>query len=413
MMKNRQVVITGKGVISPGGFTVRDFWDSILNKKSHIKKIRRFNTQTFPSKAGGVIESFDRKKYKIKKYIADQMDISSIYGLVTADLAYTDAGADAQDYDPRRIGVFYGTNLGGRSFAEKELYNLYTKGPDAISPYQAIADFNAATVGQISIRLGIKGNSKTFATDLSASHDAIIEAYQSIHRGDSDLILTGGVESIFSGFGFLCALSSGLFSSVNSDFETAYRPFDQNRTGMFGGEGSAFVMLEDRDHAKKRGRSSSVEIKGYARTSCGKYQTRENKIAAQARVIRNALDHAEVTPEDITCIKACGFGTREEDFIEAKAIQSVFSEIHPCLPVTAPHSGFGHMQGAMGAFDLLIAALSIEDDLIPPTPNYRNTDIDHKLNIVTAPIKTKVKCVVILGMGNGGVYQAIVAGKTS
>lgn len=407
---NNRVVITGRGIISPCGFTSDEFWNALINKKSFIKEIDRFNISSFPCKAAGVIENFDRKSFGIKKYLSDQMDISSLYALAASQNVFNDARVD-EKINRRRIGIYYGTNLGGRTFAERELYNLYSKGPEYISTYQAIADFNAATLGQISIKLGIKGCSKTFVTDLAASHDAIVGAYKALYRNDADLILTGGTESVISAFGFLCVVSSGNLSAVTSNFETAYRPFDKDRTGMFVGEGSAFLMLERLEHANNRVQNFISEIKGYGRTSSGSRSAREDKENALSRAIEKALNMSGLTTDDISYIKACGYGTKDEDSIEAGAIKKVFKEKFASLPITAPHSSFGHMQGAMGAFDLLIADLSIKNNQVPPTVNFESTEIDDELNIVKDTINTKVENVLIIGMGNGGVYNTIVVGK--
>ncbi|MGF7399694.1 beta-ketoacyl-ACP synthase II [Thermoanaerobacterium thermosaccharolyticum] len=376
-----KVVITGIGAITPIGNSIDELWDSLINGRSGIDKITRFDVSSYPTKLAAEVKDFEPTEY-IDKKEAKRMDRFTQFALASAKMALIDSRLDLEKEDLDRIGVIYGSGIGGIETLENQQNILKEKGPGRVSPFfvpMMIADMAA---GLISITFGLKGHNETIVNACASSTNAIGDAFKVIERGDADVIVTGGSEAAITPLAIagFCSMKA---MSTNDDPKTACRPFDANRDGFIMGEGSATLILESLEHAIKRGAKIYCEIVGYGATADAYHITAPApEGAGAARAMKLALKDADIIPEDIDYINAHGTSTEYNDKYETMAIKNVFGQHAYKLKVSSTKSMTGHMLGASGAVEAVATVLAIKNGIVPPTINYETPDPECDLDYV-------------------------------
>jgi len=407
----RRVVITGIGVVAPNGVGKRAFWDALKNGVSGIRRITRFDPSPFPTQFAGEVD-FDPSEFISKKQMK-RMDRTSHLAVSAAKMAVEDAHLDIQAEDPDRVGVMIGTAMAGHGKILEEHSVFINKGPMKIDTFTAIASFPDAPSSQISIELGINGPSFSIATACSSASDAIGYAFNAIRSKELDIIIMGGADApifppILSSFCVLRALSKR-----NDAPEKASRPFDKERDGFVLGEGSGILILEDLEHALKRGAHIYGEIAGFGMTCDAYHITKPEPTGRQAiRALSGALQEAGLKPEDIDYVNAHGTSTPLNDKNETFVLKEVFGEYAYKLAVSSVKSMIGHLIGAAGSVELVASLMALEEGIISPTINYENPDPDCDLDYV--PNKAReagVNAVLKNSFGFGGKNSALVVKK--
>ncbi|MDD5115636.1 MAG: beta-ketoacyl-[acyl-carrier-protein] synthase family protein [Candidatus Omnitrophica bacterium] len=403
--------ITGIGVVSPSGIGKRQFWANIKSGRSFIKKITRFDSSKYPSHIAGQIDDLEKYSH-ISERLLKKIDAFSHMALVASELALQDAGIDIKNEDPNLVGIFLGNAIGGWLYAETELRDLYLEGRQGVSPYMASAWFPAAPQGQVSIYYGIKGFSKTVIADRAGSLMALGYARKVLSKNKLNMILAGGMEAPVSPYALLCCNTYGSLSTNNDNPEIAYRPFDRQRSGFVIGEGAGIVVMEGIERARKRGANIWGYISGYG-TSCDGVD-RINPASdgkELARAIKMALDEARLGPGDIDYISLDGAAVEIWDNSEIRALEAVFGDKLKNIPASCPKSMFGNLLGASGALDMIVALMSMEHGLIPPTLNLEAPVVKGLNYVVDQAKEYKVNRALIISRGRGGINSALVIEK--
>ncbi|HJR67514.1 MAG TPA: beta-ketoacyl-ACP synthase II [Gemmatimonadaceae bacterium] len=377
----RRVVVTGFGCLTPVGNDVATTWRSILAGKSGAGPITKFDATTFPVRFAAEVKGFDPVEFMDRKE-AKRADAYTQYAVAAAVQAMQDAGfAEGNGYDPERTGVIIGSGIGGlRSFEEQ--HDVYkARGPSKISPFfipMFIADIAA---GIVSMRFNAKGPNYATVSACATSAHAIGDAFRTIQYGDADIILSGGAEATVTPMAIGGFANMKALSERNDSPETASRPFDATRDGFVMGEGSGVVVLEELEHAKKRGARIYAEIVGYGATGDAYHLTAPAPDGEGAqRAMRRAMQDAGLGPADVQYINAHGTSTPANDLNETKAIKAVFGDHAKAVNVSSTKSATGHMLGAAGAVEFIFSALAVREGRVPPTINYETPDPDCDLN---------------------------------
>ncbi len=379
---SRRVVVTGMGALTPLGLDRATTWEALLEGKNGVGAITRFDASDFSVRIAAELKGFDVEPF-IAKREARKMDPSTQYGVAAALMAWKDSGLDEGDFDSTRAGVIIGSGVGGIQTLEVQHSVLMEKGPRRVSPFfipMLIADMSS---GMVSIMLGLKGaNFATVSACASGAH-AIGVSFKAIRCGDADIMVAGGAEAA------VCPLSVAGFAAMraisprNDQPELASRPFDAGRDGFVLGEGAGIVVLEELEHAKRRGAVIHAEVAGYGATGDAYHMTAPAPGGAgAARAMALALDDAEMVPGDVQYINAHGTSTPLNDKFETAAIKSVFGEHARALAVSSTKSMTGHLLGAAGGVEAIFTALSLANSVIPPTTNYETPDPDCDLDYV-------------------------------
>lgn len=406
-----KIAVTGIGVVSPSGIGKRQFWANIKSGRSFVKEITRFDASKYPSRIAGQIDDLEKYSH-ISERLLKKIDAFSHMALVASELALQDAGIDIKNEDPSLVGIFLGNAIGGWLYAETELRDLYLEGREGVSPYMASAWFPAAPQGQVSIYYGIKGFSKTVVSDRASSLMALGYARKVLSKNKLNMILGGGMEAPVTPYALLCCNTYGALSRSNDEPQKAYRPFDKRRGGFVIGEGSGIVVMEGSERAKKRGANILGYISGYGTSCDGVDRINPASSGSElARAIRTAMDDAKAGPGEIGYISLDGLAVDIWDNSEIKALESVFGSKLKDIPVSCPKSMFGNLLGASGALDMIVALLSMEYSLIPPTLNLDEPAVKG-MNYVTGQAKEyKVGKALIISRGRGGINSALVVEK--
>ncbi|MEK6678419.1 MAG: beta-ketoacyl-[acyl-carrier-protein] synthase family protein [Nitrospirota bacterium] len=408
-MKTR-VVITGIGIVSPAGIGKDEHWRNISSGNSFVSEITKFDASKYLSRIAGQINSDLEKLNTFPKRLLKKIDRFSHLALLASEFAISDAKLNLDAEDKERMGVFIGNAIGGWEFAEVELRDLYAAGLKEVSPYQATAWFPAAPQGQVSIYYGLLGYSQTIIADSASGLVSIGAAYRAIQEGEADVILAGGSEAPISPYGLLCCNTSGVLTTRNDVPQKAYKPFDKDRDGFAIGEGAGIVILENMEHAKKRGAKIYAEISGFSMTNDGIHPTKQDIEGRQlSRAIQMAIKEAGIAADEIDYICANGSATRDGDIAETKAIKAVFGKKASQLPISAPKSAIGNLLGAAGAVDAATTLLAMENSFVPPTVNLENKDESCDLNYT--PLKGRehrMKAALVNSIGRGGVNAVMV-----
>src|SRR5690242_11943901 len=400
----RRVVVTGMGAITPVGNDVAATWRALVDGKPGAAPITKFDASNFPVRFACEVKGFDPLRYMDRKE-AKRADQYSQYAIASATQAMTDAGlSDPALYDPDRVGVILGSGIGGlKSFEEQ--HDIYReRGASKISPFfipMFIADIAA---GLVSMRFNAKGPNYATVSACATSAHAIGDAFRTIQYGDADIVITGGSEATVTPMAIGGFANMKALSERNDSPETASRPFDLGRDGFVMGEGAGILILEELEHALKRGARIYAELVGYGATGDAYHLTAPAPDGEGAqRAMKRALKDASLEPKDIQYINAHGTSTPANDLNETRAIQAVFGDAANDVNVSSTKSMTGHMLGAAGAVEAVIGTMVVNEGVIPPTINYRNPDPELALNYTpNEAVKRDVDAVLSNSFGFGG-----------
>lgn len=408
----RRVVITGLGAITPIGNTVEDFWNGIKEGKCGIDEIRAFDTSDFKVKLAAEVKGYVPEEH-FEHREAKRLDKYSQYALVAAREAWKDSGLDKEKENMERVGVVVGSGIGGVETIEQENRKCVEKGPDRVSPmYIPMAILNMAT-GNVAIELGAKGESISMVTACASGTHCIGESYRMIKHGYQDIMVAGGTEASITplsiaGFMNIKALSK------SEDKNRASIPFDKERNGFVMGEGAGVLILEEYEHAKKRGAKIYAEIVGYGATSDAYHITSPAPDGeGGARAMKLAMQEANVKPEEITYINAHGTSTHLNDACETMAIKTALGdEASRKVMVSSTKGHTGHLLGAAGGVEAVVCAKAIQEGFVPATINYKVPDEECDLDIVPNEGRAvEVKYAMSNSLGFGGHNSTILLKK--
>ena len=407
----RRVVITGLGMVTPLGQDVNSTWEAMLSGQNGIGPITRYDTSELRVKIAGEVKNFDPSKYVEPRQVA-RLDRTIVLGLVAAGQAYDDAKLAEVELDRYRIGSFVTSGMGGTDSIWSESQVAGKKGADRMSPFFIPNSIVNLVGGHITIKFNIKGPNIPVVTACSSGTNGIGEAFRYIKHGYLDVALAGGAESAINplGIGGFTGMRALNFSN---NPERASIPFDKERSGFVVGEGAGVMVLEEYEHAVKRGAKIYAELVGYGATSDAFHMTAPDETGESISVcLLQALKEADLKPESVDYINAHGTSTVLNDKIESIAIKKAFKDHAYRLNLSSTKSMTGHMLGAAGAVESIIAILSIRDGMIPPTINTKETDEDCDLNYTLGhSVKRQVNVSMNINMGFGGQNAAVVFKK--
>ncbi len=400
------------GVLAPNGLSVDEFWKSICGGVSGIDKITKFDTSEYPSKIAGELKEFDPHLYLDKKR-ARRMDPFTQYAVCSALDAVEDAKLDIRGNNPERVGVIYGSGIGGITTLEKQHCNFLEKGPRRISPFFIPMLISDMSSGMISILLGAKGVNYTTTSACSSAAHAIGDSFRTIKRGEADVMITGGAEAAVTPMGVGGFAAMRALSTRNDEPQKASRPFDSQRDGFVIGEGAGTMILESLEHAVGRGATIYGEILGIGFTADAYHETAMAPDGeGGARAMKLAIEDAGLSPEDVDYINTHGTSTDVGDRNETKAIKMLFREHAYKLAASSTKSMTGHLLGASGAVEMIACALSIYHSIVPPTINHEYRDPDCDLDYVPNKARSlDVKVALNNSFGFGGHNAVIAVGR--
>jgi 3-oxoacyl-[acyl-carrier-protein] synthase II len=410
-MEKRRVVVTGLGAVTPVGLNVETSWKNVLNGVSGIKPLTRVNPDDFPAKVAAEITDFNPEDYLERKE-ARKMDRFTQYAVAAAIQAVKDADLTIDESNAERVGVWIGSGIGGMETFEQQFETFQQRGYRRVSPFFVPMMIPDMAAGQVSILLGAKGINSCTVTACATGTNSIGDAFKAIQRGDADVMVTGGTEAPITRMS-IAGFSANTALSTNPDPKTASRPFDANRDGFVIGEGAGIIVLEELEHALKRGARIYAEIVGYGMTGDAYHITAPAPGGeGGARAMKLALQDAGLKPEDIDYINAHGTSTPYNDKFETAAIKTVFGEHAYRVAVSSTKSMTGHLLGAAGGVEAIFTILSIKNDVIPPTINLETKDPDCDLDYVPHESrKQNVRAAISNSFGFGGHNATIVFQK--
>ena len=408
---DKRVVVTGLGAISPIGNDVNEIWKSIEEKKCGIDEITAFDTTNFKTKLAGEIKNYDSSKYFDVKQ-AKRLDKVSQYAIIAAREAFKDSKITKENTNLNNVGIFVGSGIGGIETIQKQCETNTLKGNSRVSPMFIPMGIVNMPAGNIAIDLGLKGESISIVTACSSATHSIGEAYRAIKHGYEEVVLAGGSEAPICEVG-LAGFENMKALSHSTDKNRASIPFDKERSGFVMGEGAAVIVLEELEHAKKRGAHIYAEIVGYGATSDAYHITSPDPNGeGGARAMQRAIDDAKITPEEIDYINAHGTSTHLNDSTETKAIKAVLKDYAKKVKVSSTKGNTGHLLGAAGSIEAIISIKAIENSLVPPTINYKVPDEECDLDIVpNEPVKQDINVVMSNSLGFGGHNASIILRK--
>jgi 3-oxoacyl-[acyl-carrier-protein] synthase II len=384
----RRVVVTGLGLVTSLGQEVELFWKRLLAGESGIGPIERFDVSEFTVRFAGEVKNFDPEKFMDKRE-ARHLDRFAQFAVAAAVQAVADSGLDLKNLaDPFRAGAIVGSGIGGLMEFEEQHQRLIEKGPSRVSPYMVPKLMINAAAGQISIVYGIKGPNSGVANACASANNAIGQALWTIQGDEADIMITGGSEAALTPLGLAGFCSARALSMRNDDPTRASRPFDRGRDGFVLSEGAGIVVLEEYEHARKRGAKIYAEVVGFGMSGDGMHIVQpdpEGRGAAGA--MREMLADAQASPDSIDYINAHGTSTPLGDIAETKAIKAVFGEHARKLAISSTKSSVGHLLGASGGVEFVATSLAIRDQVAPPTINLENPDPACDLDYV--PLKPR------------------------
>ncbi len=410
----RRVVITGLGVIAPNGIGKDSFWKAIKEGKSGISEITRFNTSGFPTKIAGEVKDFDPAKY-MKGEKPKRMSRFAQFAVASAKMAVKDAGVDLNSGKEDRVGVVFGTAIGGMDFAEEQHDLFREKGIGSVSPFLAGAVVPNAASGAVSLALKVSGPNITISTGCSSALNAVGYAFDLLRNNRADVIVAGGTEAPLAPLTFGSFGRARQLSERDGDPSKASRPYDRERDGFVLGEGGAAIVLETREHARERGAQIYGEIIGYGSSndvySMFKVQS-SGKGAAKA--IIGALKDADLRPEDLHYVNAHAISSRQGDRKETNALKIALEKKSYKVPVSSIKSMIGHSLGASGGFQCVAASLALKNNCLPPTINYENPDPACDLDYVPNKFREReIEVALLNSFGIGGSNASLVIRKDS
>ena len=401
MGKNRRVVVTGMGAITPIGNSVEEFWNGIKEGKTGFGPITYFDTADYRCKLAAEVKDFDPAQYMDKKS-ARRMEQFCQFAVAAAGQAITDAGLTMEQEDPYMVGCSVGSGIGSLQAMEREYDRLKEKGPGRVGPMLVPLMISNMSAGNVSIAYGLKGKSLNVVTACATGTHSIGEAYRTIQYGDADVMIAGGTESSITPIG-IAGFSALTALSFSEDPERASIPFDKERNGFVMGEGSAIVVLEELEHAKRRGAKIYAELTGYGCSSDAYHITSPAEDGSgAATAMLNALKDGGVAPEELTYINAHGTSTHHNDLFETRAIKLAFGEHAYDMKINSTKSMVGHLLGAAGAVEFVTCVKEIQEGYIHRTVGLRETEEELDLNYCRDSYKEEVPYALTNSLGFGG-----------
>lgn len=409
---SERVVVTGMGVVSPLGCSVDEFWNSLLEGKSGIKTITRFDTSEYSTRIAGEVLNFDPTIHIDKKELR-RMDISEQYAIVASDQAIKDSGLDLEKINLDRCGVVIGSGIGGISTFEKQHSLLENSGPGRVSPFFIPMMIIDMCAGMVSIRYGFRGPNYATVSACASSAHAISNSLYLIQRGTADVMICGGSEATITPTALAGFCQAKALSTRNDDPERASRPFDRDRDGFVMGEGSGILVLESYEHAKKRGARIYGEILGSGMTADAYHMTAPAPDGHGAkRAMAAALEDAKINPDQVDYINTHGTSTNLGDISETRAIKEVLGDHAYKIPCNSTKSMIGHLLGSSGAVELVVALKTIEQGKVHSTINLDNPDEECDLDYVKGGSRDcKVNYALSNSFGFGGHNVSLVVGN--
>lgn len=407
----RRVVVTGLGAVTPLGNNVADFWKGLESGKSGIGRITYFDCAAYDAQIAGQVKDFDPEKFLSKKEVKHTEKFVH-YAVAAATEAIGDSGLNLETQDLTRFGVLIGSGIGSLHIIEEQHKVLMERGPSKISPFLIPMLIVNEASGHVSIRFGLKGPNSCVATACATGNHAIGDATRIIQYGDADIMIAGGTEGAVTpmGIGGFCALKS--LSCRNDEPQKASRPFDRDRDGFVMGEGAGLVVLEEMQHALKRGAKIYCEVVGYGMSGDAYHITAPDPTGdGCVRAMIATLKDGQLKPEDVDYINAHGTSTSLNDKIETLAIKKVFGEYAYKVAVSSTKSMMGHLLGAAGGVEFIVCCMTMKKSVIPPTINLDNPDPECDLDYVPHHARSgKVRVAVSNVLGFGG-HNATLAVK--
>jgi 3-oxoacyl-[acyl-carrier-protein] synthase II len=401
MDKNRRVVVTGMGAITPIGNSVEGFWSGIKEGKTGFGPITYFDTADYRCKLAAEVKDFDPTQYMDKKS-ARRMEQFCQFAVAAAGQAIADAGLIMEQEDPYMVGCSVGSGIGSLQAMEREYDRLKEKGPGRVGPMLVPLMISNMAAGNVSIAYGLKGKSLNVVTACATGTHSIGEAYRTIQYGDADVMVAGGTESSITPIG-IAGFSALTALSFSEDPQRASIPFDKDRNGFVMGEGSAVVVLEELEHAKRRGAKIYAELIGYGCSSDAYHITSPAEDGSgAATAMLNALKDGGVAPEELTYINAHGTSTHHNDLFETRAIKLAFGEHAYDLKINSTKSMVGHLLGAAGAVEFVTCVKEIQEGYIHRTVGLRETEEELDLNYCRDSYEEEVPYALTNSLGFGG-----------
>ena len=401
MGKNRRVVVTGMGAITPIGNSVEEFWNGIKEGKTGFGPITYFDTADYRCKLAAEVKDFDPAQYMDKKS-ARRMEQFCQFAVAAAGQAISDAGLTMEQEDPYMVGCSVGSGIGSLQAMEREYDRLKEKGPGRVGPMLVPLMISNMAAGNVSIAYGLKGKSLNVVTACATGTHSIGEAYRTIQYGDADVMVAGGTESSITPIG-IAGFSALTALSFSEDPQRASIPFDKDRNGFVMGEGSAVVVLEELEHAKRRGAKIYAELIGYGCSSDAYHITPPAEDGSgAATAMLNALKDGGVEPEELTYINAHGTSTHHNDLFETRAIKLAFGEHAYDMKINSTKSMVGHLLGAAGAVEFVTCVKEIQEGYIHRTVGLRETEEELDLNYCRDSYKEEVPYALTNSLGFGG-----------
>ena len=409
-MSKRRVVVTGLGLITPVGIGVKESWANIINGQSGIGKITKFDCSTFPSQIAGEVKNFDPLAY-IPPKDARRMDTFIQFGIAAGIEAFKDSGIEVNDNNSERIGVSVGSGIGGINLIESTSDVFDEGGIRKVSPFFIPGTIINMISGNLSIMLNLKGPNVSIVTACTTGTHSIGDAARMIEYGDADVMLAGGSEAAITELSVAGFSAAKALSSRNDDPETASRPWDKDRDGFVIGEGAGVMVLEEYEHAKRRGAKIYAELSGYGMSADAYHITAPN-MDGPRRSIVNALKNANVNIDNVQYINAHGTSTPLGDLNETNAIKASFGDFAKKLVVNSTKSMTGHLLGGAGGIESVFTVLAIHNQISPPTINIFNQDPECDLDYCANEARSmKIDVALKNNFGFGGTNGSLVFKK--
>lgn len=407
---SRRVVVTGMGAITPIGLSVEEFWNGVKEGKTGFGEISKFDASEYKCHLAAEVKGFEGKNYMDFK-AAKRMELFCQYAVAAAKEAMADSGLDMEKEDAFRVGVSIGSGVGSLQAMEREHTKLVEKGPGKVNPLFVPMVICNMAAGNVSIQFGLKGKSINVVTACATGTNSIGEAYRSIQYGDADVMFAGGTEGSvtpigIAGFASLTALTS------SDDPKRCSIPFDKERSGFVMGEGAGVVVLEELEHAKKRGAKIYAEVAGYGCTSDAYHITSPAEDGSgAAKAMEYALEDAKVSPEQITYINAHGTSTHHNDLFETRAIKLTFGEHAKDIKINSTKSMIGHLLGAAGAVEFITCIKELQEGYIHPTVGYKVPDEECDLDYCKEAVTGDFEYALSNSLGFGGHNACLIVKK--
>jgi len=412
-MSERRVVVTGIGIVTPIGSDLPTFWSNLTNGVSGVSRFEAFDSTEFDCKIAGEVKGFSAIPYFNTPKDIKRTDRFTQFAMVASKLAVADAGLDPATLDLDRTGVMIGSGIGGLLSMEEEAKRLHTRGPSRVSPFTIAMMISNMASGLVSMEFGFRGPNMCIVTACATANNSIGEAWRIIKFGDADCFIAGGAEATITPLGISGFAAMRAMSTRNDAPASASRPWDRDRDGFVMGEGAGMLILEELEHAKRRGATIYCELAGYGASADAYHMTAPLPDGnGAARAMKLAMKHAKLNPEDISYINAHATSTPLGDIGETRGIRMAFGDAATKTPISSTKSMTGHLLGAAGSVEMAASILAIKHGVIPPTINLENVepecaDLDLVPNVAR---EQKVRVVLNNSFGFGG-HNATLIGK--